>query len=313
MHLIARIGANRGKDEAPVLVARYGHVMAPVLVIRGGIDFHVRALRRAEFVEIDRLIVGQRVVILALRDFGEARVEESFIAQPLDPAAVFDPFEVVGQLLAGRNVEHIHAVPVRPAVLDLIGDELALLGGRVSGQRGRAVLGPCVRVEQHPPLAIDPVAHEQLRLVREARIVGVEIAIALFARDAEALVIHQLADFALEPCTARQFVEIGIGDGVLRLHPAFHVLVGADRLFEPAIGIGHLLAEFGIDHIVAAGFGVGHVCGRFLCGGSGIIGRCLRTRLHGHGEREQAGGGKKLFHVKCRPSPFDIGSSHTAE
>ena len=111
-------------------------------------------------------------------------------------------------------------------------------------------------------------------MVLEAVVAGVEIAAALLLGDTEALIVVQFGDPRLEDVAARQRLQIGIGDDILRRHPVAHLVVLAHVILEPAIGVGHLDAEMRLDQILTrrrriVEFGIG--------GGGGLGG------LHGGG------------------------------
>ena len=205
--------------------------------------------------EIDCLVVIEGLEILPLLRFGEARIEEAFIAEPRDTGE-FRPADLVAHLFAGRDVEHLDRAPVAAAVLNGIGEIVARFRRCGISKRGGVVRRPCVRIDQQAALAAPPVTHEILRLVHQPGIVAVEITVTGLGRDAEALVIDQLGEFGLEPLGARKLFEIGIGDDILRLHPVRHLGIAAHVVLEPAIGIGNLLPEDRLAGVGRAGLGI---------------------------------------------------------
>ena len=266
---VAIVGAGRAGNKGPAPVIGHAEAMALLLELRGFIDQLVLALRRAEAVEIDFLVVIKGLEILPLLGLGEARIEEAFIAEPGN-AREFRPADLVAHLFAGRDVKHLDRAPVAAAVLDRIGQIIARFRRGGVGKSGGVVRRPGVRIDQQTALAAPPVAHEILRLVHQPGIVTVEIAITRLGRDAEAFVIDQLGEFGLEPLGARKLFEIGIGDDVLRLHPVRHLGIAAHIVFEPAIGIGDLLAENRLAGVGRARFGIiRHGLRRNGCGRKG--------------------------------------------
>jgi len=118
------------------------------------------------------------------------------------------------------------------------------------------VFGPGIRVEQHAVRAVDAVAHQQRGLVFQARIAGVEIAPAPFARDREFFVILQHLQARAEHVTPRQVRQAGVRYRLLGRDPGGDLAVAARIGFQPAIGVGDLAAERGLDDVDAAGGGI---------------------------------------------------------
>ena len=208
--------------------------------------------------EIDLLILVQRLERLPGLRLGEARVVKARpVARPAE-AREFDPFQFVGGDPAGGDVEDFDRAPVGAAVLDRIKKMPAVFARHPFGERGGTVLRPAVGIDQRPPLAIDAIAHEQHRLVLQPVVAGVEIMPALLHRHAEPLIVIELGHARLERRAQRQRCQEFVGRDVFDIDPRAHFGIVADVIFEPAIGIGDGDAELLLDQVHAAGGRVGH-------------------------------------------------------
>ena len=67
--------------------------------------------------------------------------------------------------------------------------------------------------------------------------------------DARPFVVRHLLEPFEQPLALRYAVQIGIGDGILRLHPLGGLCAGV--VFEPTVGVGHLGAEILVYGVVA--------------------------------------------------------------
>ena len=155
----------------------------------------------------------------------------------------FRPAHFVCQHRAGGGIEHMQGPPVAAAVLHTVEQIFAALRRLPLIERRGGIAGPEIRIKQQARRAIQPTAHEQLRLVLEARVARVEIARAGLHRNAEALEIEQLAQVRGKPVARRQRVEVGAADIVLPCHPVGHFRIGTDVRFQPAVWIGDALAD----------------------------------------------------------------------
>ena len=61
----------------------------------------------------------------------------------------------------------------------------------------------------------------------------------------------------MDRVAARQFNEMVLRDGVLRGDPSLDGGIGAHVVLEPAVGIGDVVAEEGLDHVLALCRGIG--------------------------------------------------------
>ena len=256
MHFVTAVGALRGRDHHPAAIVRYRRTVAQLGPIGRGIDQLVGRLRRADTVEVDRLIGVERLEFHPFGRLREARIEKSGIADPRD-AGELGPADLVRQHLAGGHIEQADGPPVRTAILDRIGQQLAIVRRLPVGQRGRTVLGPAIRVDQQARGPGQGIADKQLRLVLQARIAHVEIVGAGLARQAEPFVIHQRLDPLGKPIPLRQRAEILLGHRVLLLHPGRDRRIGPDIVLQPTIGIGDRLAERRLDNRATSGLRIG--------------------------------------------------------
>ena len=258
--LVAIVGALMRRDDEPFAVVGHDRTMAHLWPVGGGIDQRVGALRRAELMEIDLLVLVERLELGALGGCGEARIIEARSILRPRQARELDPVDLVADA-AARDVEDLYGTPVGAAVLHRIEQLAAVLRRGPFGERRRAVLRPAVGIDQHPARPIDAVAHIEHRLVLQPGIARVEIATALLHRHAEPLVIEQLLQACREDVAARQRGEIGVGDGILVGDPLRDLGIGADVVLEPAIRIGDLDAELFVDLWHTAGLGILHGLG----------------------------------------------------
>ena len=209
--LVARVGALGRADDQPAPVLRdFAHCCCSAGWSGRREDQPVGALRRAEPVEIDGLILVQLLELL-LAGLREARVEEArAVLRPIE-VGEFDPAHLVAGRPAGGDVEHAHGAPVGAAVLDRIEQMAAVLGRLPFGERGGAVLRPAVGIEQHARRAVQAVADVEDGLVLQPVIAGVEIMMALHLGDAEPFVIVHLGHPRAEGGAGRQGREEGAG------------------------------------------------------------------------------------------------------
>ena len=86
----------------------------------------------------------------------------------------------------------------RPGLGDAVGDVLAVVADRHARERDRAVLGPRVRVEQHPRLAVERVLHVEHALVLQAVVLREEVPAAVLGRRRDLLVVPQVGEALLD-------------------------------------------------------------------------------------------------------------------
>ncbi len=146
---------------------------------------------------------------------------------------------------------HAQDPPVGAAVLDGV-EQMASVRRRVPfAERGGAVLRPAVGIDQDARRSVQPLANPQAGLVLKPVIAGVEIEIAGLLRKAEPLVIVELRHPRADRGAAGKLGEEGAGRRILRGHPVADPRILSNVVLEPAIGIGHALAERGLDRVAA--------------------------------------------------------------
>ena len=261
MDLVTRVRAGRAGDDRPAAVVGDTGGVVAIGMLGCREQQPVVTLRRAQAMKMDRLIVVQRLEVLALRRLREARVDEGIVACP-GKRGELGPADLVTQLFAGGHVHHAQDAPVAAAVLHAVEQFRTVRRRHPVRQRGGAVIGPLVGIDQQARLALQAVTDVERRLVLQSRIVREEIAPAALVWRGVAFEVEQLADPLLEPCTARQFGQVTIRERILPLHPVGHFGRVAHVLFQPAVGVGDLFAEDGLGDIAAARLwilGCGHV------------------------------------------------------
>src|SRR3546814_3788108 len=106
--------------------------------------------------------------------FRSARIiKAATVLRPVERGE-FHPAHLVDQILPGRDVLDAHDAPVGAAVLHRIEEMLSILRRAPFGERGRAVLGPQIRVDQHAALALQSLAAIEHRLRLQPHVAAVE-------------------------------------------------------------------------------------------------------------------------------------------
>src|SRR3546814_12625348 len=104
---------------------------------------------------------------LARFGFGKARIiKAATVLRPVERGE-FHPAHLVDQILPGRDVLDAHDAPVGAAVLHRIEDMLSILRPAPFGERGRAVLAPQIRVDQHAALALHSLTSAESSVGKE--------------------------------------------------------------------------------------------------------------------------------------------------
>ena len=291
-HFIAVIRAGAGADDQPAAILAGRALVIVPRVVGGGEDERIGALRRADAVEIDAVVEHLGDKALALRGCRVARIEKAAVVGIPGDARELHPIELIGHNLAGIDIEELDDPPIAAAILHGIGDALAITARGPFGQRGGAVLGPEIGVDQRARLGI-ALAHHQHELVLQAGVAPVEAAAAALDRQGDALIIVEFGEPGLQGIAAGQGGEIGIRHLVLRRHPVRHVALGADIAFQPAIGVCHAHAMEHVRHVRGLAHGIGDAAGGQ--GGGGFRGRRHRAA----GENEGHGSERKHTHNKA--------------
>ena len=198
-----------------------------------------------------------------------AAVEEALVV--LGPGGVGElgPFQLVGQLPAGGD---FHDVPDRPVAAGLgaaVGQVLAVVAEAHLAQGDRAVFRPRVGVDQDPRLGLERIGHVEHGLVLQAVVLEEEVAAAFLHVGRVLGEVPELGQAAADRLALGDGGQVGLGELVLGLDPLGHLGRVADVVLQPAVGIGHLGAEVGVDVIDAAGFGVVETTGVRVVGTDG--------------------------------------------
>ena len=255
MHFIARIGADMTGDYRKPAILCHLRTMAMVRVIGRGVDQFVLILRSAEAMEIDRLIIVERLECGAFFRCGKARIEKALLAHP-GQCRELGPADLVVEHFTRLHIEDPQDTPVGATVLHAVEQVMPIVRGLPRVERGSAILGPCVRIDQQLRITAQPLAYEKLRLRLQPGVARVEVTLARLHRQTETLEVHEGADPFGKMPALRQPGQIAFRDGVLAHDPVGYLGRVAHVGFEPAIGIGDLFTEVVFDDAVAAGFGI---------------------------------------------------------
>ena len=223
----------------------------PLLLVRTLVDQLILALPVAQPVVVDLVKVVRSPEGLALLWLVEPAVAESLaIHRPVCPGE-FAPADVVGLIVARRDLAHAPLLPIRSRRRQAVGEEFSILAHRVAGQRDRAVLGELVRVEQdllrRARFVLTPVEH---RLILQAGLARIDDAPAIAPRHADLVVIPDRLEALLDALAAGQFRQVSLRELRLRGDPR-PGLSGVD-LLEPAIRVSNFLAVEILDQIALA-------------------------------------------------------------
>ena len=255
---LAARAPRRGEHEvAPV--ARHGCGGEELLVLGTLVDELVLVLRPAQAVVVDLaevvLVTGRHRARLR-----EARVVEALVARgPGDPGEL-RPLHAIVQVPRRPHVANEDLLAIAPAPRDRVGEEAAVPRGRGQGEGYRSVGGQGVGVEEDAFRSA--LAHEQDRLVLEARVPEIEVASAPTLGHGEAGIVVELRETIPERIAGRSVHEFAEKRSFL-LHPADGLReVG---VLQPAVGIGdaravvvvHDVREPGLRVEEGQGSGVG--------------------------------------------------------
>ena len=181
--------------------------------------------------------------------FVEAGVEEALAV--LGPRGVGElgPFQLVGKHFPSGNLHHVPRGPIRTGLGAGVGHVLSIIAEGQAGQGDCAVLGPLVRIEQHPRLVVQGVPHVQDRLVLQAVVLEVVVAAPFLHRRGVLGEVPEVGQAAEDGLPLGNRLEVGVGDLVFGGHPIGDLRRTANVGLEPAIGIGHFAAVIVVDLI----------------------------------------------------------------
>ena len=204
------VGALEHQDEQVAAVLGHDAVDDPFRQVLARVDQHVLRLRRADAVVIERVIGQRRLEHLVLRRLRIARVEESLAVLGPRDVGEAHPAHLVGQVLPGRDVAHLHGAPVGASLRQAVGEQRPIGRGRPLSHRHRAVLGDRIRVEHHRGLGGDRGPAVDRRLPLQAGVARVEQRAGVHdVGQAHARVVPQRGQPRLERLAQRQGLQIG--------------------------------------------------------------------------------------------------------
>ena len=281
-------------DEQHAAIVADAGAEAPGLVVAVLEHQRVGRLRGAQAVVVQLLELVDARKHQATLGLVVAGVEKALAVGRPHGAAELHPIHHIGQVLAAGHVAHTPDLPVRTGLGHAIDQQLAVAAGHSGGQGHGAGGGQGVRVQQHPGLCAQGGGRVQHGLLLQTVVAGPEVAPAFLEGHAEALVIDQGAENAPRRVTLGHGGQRPVGDGVLRLHPSLGL--GAVVVFQPAVGVGHLAAEIGVDVLDFA-------AGRVDTRGIGGIG-CQRRDAASQQDGGQKTGGQQAA-ASMRPCMVD--------
>ncbi|MNQ71423.1 hypothetical protein D3C85_860900 [compost metagenome] len=253
LHIEAVAGGGvRRRDEQEAVIFGDGRPHIAVVLGRDGAKHQpVILLRRAETVEIDLVLICPGRQLAAVR-LVVARVEEALVAEPAD-AAEFHVLEGGLQRLFALHVHQVDLAPVAAGQGQGVGQDAAIPGEAQLIQRRGAIGAQAVGIEEHLRRLARQLAPQHV-LVLQA-VVLEEVVVAPLAKRRPLLgVVPGGGQLLLDDGAIRDLCQVVLGHGVLGLDPGLGL--GAAIILQPAIGVGHGLAEVVIHLLTLAGDGV---------------------------------------------------------
>ena len=248
---VARGGVRR-RDEQEAVIFGDGRPHVAVVLGRDGAEHQpVILLRRAEPVEIDLVLIGPGRQLAAIR-LVVARVEEALVAEPAD-AAELHVLEGRLQRLLALYVHQVDLAPVAAGQRQGVGQDAAIAGEAQLIQRRGAVGAEGIGIEEHLGRLALQLAPQHV-LVLQA-VVLEEVVVAPLAKRRPLLgVVPGGGQLLLDGGAIRDLRQVTLSHPVLGLDPGLRL--GAAIILQPAIGVGHGLAEIVIHLLTLAGDGV---------------------------------------------------------
>ena len=259
------------------LVFCHLHAVEPLGLHRILEEQHVVFLQCAQAVVVDFLHLVDVGELLSLLGCVVGTVEKAVLI-PLRPRELA-PLDVVGSgELAGGNVHHVDLHPVAAAARDGVGAVLSVVRERQSLEGYGAVGTQFVGVEKHPLGAVDGVHGVENTLILQA-VVAILIPVSVVpGRRSHLSVVGNLGETPLQLGALRQVVQVAGGDSVLRFHPAGGLFAAV--VFQPAVGIGHFLAEILVNGVVGSRSGIAHCLRSQPCGSTSHDGSHCNSFIH---------------------------------
>ena len=196
-------------------------------MLRAEVDEHVVFLGRAEAVVVEFVVEVQGLELGALLRLLVAAVEEPLVVLGPRGAGELGPAELVGELpvtrkRVPRDFQNVPDGPVAARLRTAVGHITAVVAEAHLAQRDRAVLGPRVRIQQHPRLAVQRVGDIQHGLVLQAVVLEVEVPPALFHVGRILGEIPQLGQATVDLLALGDGGQVRLGELVLLLDPRGH-------------------------------------------------------------------------------------------
>ncbi len=230
--------AGRGHEQ-PTAVVR-----GPATYERGGIvgAFEHHAIPACPEGVIPQLVVGIRLAQAGvLRRAAEARVVESPAVLRPGHARELHVQHDVRELVPGGQVANVDVLEVRASRCRAVAQGAPIGRNRPLRHGDRAVGRERVGIEHRDRRGSRDGRAVQDRLPLQSR-VATEPELPRFAyRNAHLRVVPERREAGADRVALRQFRQIGEGQGVLGVHPAFRGR--GVEILEPAIGIRHVVPE----------------------------------------------------------------------
>ena len=278
--VVARRGADRGRDDEPAPVPAHLHAVVAGLLPARTEDHHVLGGRDADPVQVDATVVlllalGHRLggqpphVVERLAGRSPAAARAGQPGHPGVTAAIDRPIHV----LPGGHVHDPQHGLLVAALGELVGQQLALLVRLPRVQRGDPRRVDAHRVDEHAlrrgrgVLGGAGTGRQQHGVILIGRAAHEELPVAAPGRRADRARPHELGDPRRHDVAARKRRGVLGEQRILRRLPGARF--GQVGIFEPAVRIQHHVAEDLVGDFEPGGVGVaqfGH--GRHPSGGS---------------------------------------------
>ena len=260
--------------------------MAEPGAVGRGVDQLILRLGRADAVIIEALAKVGRPERFAGTGCGETGIEKAFAAPVPGGLREFDPLDGIVERAAAIDVDQAQRAPIAARILHAIGEHPAIGRGRPLRERAGAILRPAVGIEQNPLPARQPFAHIKRGLIFQPPVIAIEIAVARLAGDSVAAMGEERLQARLERLAPRQRVEIAASERIFPRHPVADRRIGAQVIFQPAIGIGDRHAEMILHYVLPAGERIAQR--RIARRDRRVVGMCAQHgRGSGQPERQQ--------------------------
>ena len=193
------------------------------------------------------MVVYLLVFVSARQSLGRPRLGVAAIVEAIAPPGHIGelyPREGVWVLGPRGQIKHADGLPIRAPIGHHVG-QIARIVRRPRQRQGlRTIRNKRIGVEQHPPLARQAILDVEYGLVGPRRLTVVKVVLARVLRCALAIVLVELPDALGQLLTVGDLFQVGLCDGILRLHPRTHL---CRRIaLQPTVRIGHLHPKVGV-------------------------------------------------------------------